>query len=191
MVLGLLPLVLGILQVAHLLVAHDVLTLATFQAAREGSMQGGDLGAMRSSLARGLLPLYVPVARDGRVSQADALKGYALARGEVTTLDRLTIARPTRSALRGLTLRRGGAEVVPNEAFESRSAALQVANVITLEATHCQRLVVPFVGPALASALALLELGGRDAACYAAGRVPLKARATLLMQSDLKLENLP
>lgn len=191
MVFGLLPLVLGILQVAALLVAHDVLALATFQAARHGSVQGGDLQAMRSMLARGLLPLYVPVARDGQVAQADALKGYALALAEVSALDRLEIIRPTRESLRGLTLQRAGATVLPNEALESRAPALRAANVLTLQATHCQPLVVPVVGPALAELLSLLDGAGRDAACHALGRVPLRARATLLMQSDLKLANLP
>jgi len=191
MVFGIVPMVLGILQVTALLVAHDVLTLATFQAGRQGAMQGGDLALMRAALARGLLPLYVPVARDGRVAQADALRGFALALGEVTSLDRVTIIRPARAALRGLTLRRAGVEVVPNEALESRSPSLQAANALTLEVTHCQRLVVPVVGPALATTLAVLEAGGRDAACYALGRVPLRARATLVMQSDLKVANLP
>jgi hypothetical protein len=191
MVFGVLPLVLGILQIAALLVAHDVLTLATFQAARQGTMQGADLAAMRSTLARGLLPLYVPVARDGQVSQTDALKGYGRAYAEVLALDRLAIVQPTRDSVRGLTVRRAGAEVLPNEALESRPKALRTANLLTLEVAHCQPLVVPVVGPALAEGLALLAGGGRDAACYALGRIPLKARASLVMQSDLKLANLP
>jgi hypothetical protein len=191
MIFGVLPMVLGILQVAALLVAHDVLSLATFQAARQGAMQGGDASAMRSALARGLLPLYVPVARDGQVSQAAALKGYGVALAEVTALDRLTVVAPTRASVRGLTIRRGGVEVVPNEALESRPPALQAANLLTLEVAHCQPLVVPLVGTALAQGLLLLGPGTTDAACLAIGRIPLKARATLVMQSDLKAANLP
>jgi hypothetical protein len=191
MTFGVLPMVLGILQVTALLVAHDVLSLATFQAARQGAMQGGDASAMRSALARSLLPLYVPVARNGQVSQAAALKGYGLALGEVSTLDRLTIVAPTRESVRGLTIRRGGGEVVPNEALESRPPALQAANLLTLEVAHCQPLVVPVVGAALAQGLLLLNGDTADAACLAIGRIPLKARATVVMQSDLKAANLP
>ena len=191
MTFGVLPVVLGILQVAALLVAHDVLSLATFQAARQGAMQGGDAAAMRSMLARGLLPLYVPVARNGLVTQAAALKGYGVAFAEVTALDRLAIVAPARSSLRGLTIRRAGVEIVPNEALESRSPALQLANLLTLEVTHCQPLVVPVVGPALAQGLLLLNVGTKDAACLAIGRIPLRARATVVMQSDLRVANLP
>jgi hypothetical protein len=191
MTFGVLPMVLGILQVAALLVAHDVLSLATFQAARQGAMQGGDPHAMRAALARGLLPLYVPVARDGQVAQAAALKGYGVALGEVTALDRLTIIAPTRDSLRGLTIRRGGVEVVPNEALESRTPALRAANVLTLEVAHCQPLVVPVVGEAIARGLLLLNAASADAACLAMGRIPVKARATAVMQSDLKAGNLP
>ena len=191
MTFGVLPMVLGILQVAALLVAHDVLSLATFQAARQGAMQGGDATAMRSTLARGLLPLYVPVARDGLVTQAAALKGYAAALADVTALDRLAVISPTRASVRGLTIRRGGFEVVPNEALETRPPALQAANLLTLEVTHCQALVVPVVGPALAQGLLLLNAGTTDLACLAIGRLPLRARATVVMQSDLKVANMP
>jgi hypothetical protein len=191
MTFGVLPMVLGLLQVTALLVAHDVLSLATFQAARQGAMQGADVGAMRTALARGLLPLYVPVARDGLVSQAAALKGYGVAQAEVAALDRLAVIAPTRDSVRGLTIRRAGVEVVPNEALESRPPPLRAANLLTLEVTHCQPLVVPVVGAALAQGLLLLNAATADASCLAIGRIPLKARATMVMQSDLKTGNLP
>jgi len=114
-----------------------------------------------------------------------------VALGEVTTLDRLTVVAPTRAAVRGVTIRRGGVEVVPNEALESRPPVLQAANLLTLEVAHCQPLVVPVVGAALAQGLLLLNAGTTDAACLAIGRIPLKARATVVMQSDLKAANLP
>ena len=101
------------------------------------------------------------------------------------------IVSPSRDAVRGLTIRRAGVEVVPNEALESRAPALQAANLMTLEVTHCQPLVVPVVGPALAQLLLVLEAGGADAPCLALGRAPLRARATLVMQTDLKVANLP
>ena len=192
-ILGLLPLVLGILQVSALLVAHDLLSLATFQAARAGSLRGADPGAMQAALARGLLPLYVPVARDGRVPAAQALAGYGRALLEVRTLDALDVLEPTRSGLRGLLEARGARQVLPNSAIESRPPASQAASVLTVSATHCQPLVVPLVGPALSELLLLTSSPGTgaEARCRAAGRVPLRARASLVLQSDLPVENLP
>jgi hypothetical protein len=191
--LGLLPLVLGILQVTALLVAHDLLALATFQAARAGSLLGADPQAMQAVLARGLLPLYVPVARAGRVPATQALVGYGQALAEVRALDELRVIEPTRSAVRGLLESRGARQVLPNAAIESRPPSLQAASVLTVSVMHCQPLVVPLVGPAL-SGLLLLTSGagtGAEARCRAAGRAPLRARASLVMQTDLPLENLP
>jgi len=192
-ILGLLPLVLGILQVAALLVAHDLLSLAAFQATRAGSLRGADPAVMQAALARGLLPLYVPVARDGRVPAAQALAGYGRALLEVRTLDALEVLEPTRAGVRGLLEARGSRQVLPNAAIESRSPALQAASVLTVSVMHCQPLVVPLVGPAL-SELILLTSGlgtGAEARCRAAGRLPMRARASLVMQSDLPLANLP
>jgi hypothetical protein len=192
-ILGLLPLVLAILQITALLVAHDVLSLATFQAAREGTMRGADGPAMQSALARGLLPLYVPVSRAGQVPPAQAIAGYARALLEVRTLDELAIIEPTRDRVRGLLERHGTRQLLPNAAIESRSPALQAASVLTIATMHCQPLVVPLVGPALAQLLVLTAgVGtGAEARCRATGRLPLRARASLVMQSDLPLENLP
>jgi hypothetical protein len=190
--LGLLPLVLGILQVTALLVAHDVLALATFQATRTGTLRGADPQAMRATLARGLLPLYVPVARDGRVNAARALAGYGQALAEVIALDELTVIEPTRSSTHGLLESRGARQVLPNSAIEWRSAASQAASVLTVSVMHCQPLVVPLVGPALAGLLELTSGAGTsaEARCRAAGRVPLRTRASLVMQTDLPWENL-
>jgi len=191
--LGLLPLVLGILQVTALLVAHDLLSLAAFQATRAGTLRGADPQVMWATLARGLLPLYVPVSRDGRVPAAQALAGYGQALAEVIALDELTVIEPTRSSTRGLLESRGARQVLPNAAIEWRSAASQAASVLTVSVMHCQPLVVPLAGPALAGLLALTSGtgSGAEARCRAAGRVPLRARASLVMQTDLPWENLP
>lgn len=196
-ILGLLPLVLGILQVAALLVAHDLLSLATFQATRAGTLAGADPAAMQAALARGLLPLYVPVAHGGQVPATQALAGYGRALAEVHALDSVDVLEPTRAGVGGLLEARGTRQVLPNSAIESRSPAVQAASVLTVSVMHCQPLVVPLVGPALSELLILSsglgpgEVEGAEARCRAAGRVPLRARASLVMQSDLPVGNLP
>lgn len=191
LILGALPIVLGILQVAALLVARNTVNLATFMAARQGAVSGADQGAMRRELARGLVPLYVRAARDGLVPVADVVEAYGAALVDVVALDSLIVHNPTRAALDRFGESRGGRRVIPNDAIEFRPLALQNANVLTISVVHCQPLVVPVVGPALASALAYLNSDPRQQRCIASGRAPILARASLVMQSDVQGDALP
>jgi len=186
LILGVLPLVLGILQVAMLLTAHNTLNLATFMAARQGAVAGAEPGAMSRELARGLVPLYVPARRGGVVPGAVLAAAYAAALADVTGLDSLVVHNPSRSALQRYGLSRQGRRVIPNDYIEYRSPAVRDANVLTISVVHCQPLVVPRVGPALAAALRLLDGDSRDGACLAAGRAPIMARASVVMQSDVQ-----
>ena len=190
LVLGVLPLVLGILQVAQLLVAANVVNLATFLAARQGTVHGADPVSMRRELARGLVPLYVRAARDGVASGDSVASAYAVALLDVTTLDSLQVENPSRAALDRYGEVRAGARVIPNDAIEFRSRALQDANVLTIAVVHCQPLAVPLAGPALAAALVWLDTAPQHHRCIGAGRAPLFARASLVMQSDVRAEAL-
>ena len=188
--LGVLPLVLGILQVAALLVARNNLNLAAFMAAREGTVSGADPAAMRRELARSLVPLYVRVARDGNVPSTDVAVAYAAALADVTALDGLAVLAPTRAALDRVGFSRRGRRVIPNDSIQFRSPEVQAANVLTIEVTHCQPLVVPLAGPALAAVLAALDSDPRHRRCLAVGRAPIAARASMVMQSDVHADGL-
>ena len=188
--LGVLPMVLAILQVAALLVARNTVDLATFMAARQGAMAGAEPGAMSRELARGLVPLYVRATRGG-VTPADAVAvAYAAALAEVAVFDSLVIDHPTRQALAQLGELRNGRRVIPNDYIEFRPLAVQDANVLTISVVHCQPLVVPLVGPSLAAALSLLNGDPRQSRCLAAGRAPIVAHASLVMQSDVQAAGL-
>ncbi|MDE2250265.1 MAG: pilus assembly protein [Gammaproteobacteria bacterium] len=188
--LGVLPLVLGILQVAALLVAKNELNLAAYMAARQGAVSGADPDAMRRELARSMVAMYVRVARAGAVPAADVAVAYAAAMADVTALDTLAVLSPTRAVLDRVGINRGGRRVIPNDSIEFRAAAVQAANVLTIEVTHCQPLVVPLAGPALALALAVLDADPRHRRCVAFGRAPIAARASLVMQSDVHADAL-
>jgi hypothetical protein len=190
LVLGVLPIVLGILQVAALLVARNTVALATFMAARQGAVSGAQPEAMQRELARGLVPLYVRTARDGPAPADAVLAAYGAALAEAMALDSLVIHNPTRAAFDQWSERRGGRRVIPNDSIEFRPPALQEANVLAISVVHCQPLAVPIVGPALASALELLDTDPRHRRCIAAGRAPILARASLVMQSDVRGDGL-
>jgi hypothetical protein len=190
MVLGVLPLVLGILQMAALLVAKNELNLATFMAARQGAVSGAEPVAVRRELARALVPLYARAGRGGAAVSTDVALAYGAALADVTALDSVEVLNPTRAALETVGVMRGGRRVIPNDSIEYRSPAVQAANVLTIEVTHCQALVVPLAGPALGTALALLDADPRHRRCLATGRAPIVARASLVMQSDVRADGL-
>ena len=185
-ILGVLPMVLGILQMAALLVGKNELNLATFLAAREGTVTGVDPGAMRRVLARSLVPQYVRAGRNGVAAPSDVAVAYASALADVTALDSILVLNPTRSDLNHYGVMRGGQRVIPNDSIESRPRAVQDANVLTIEVIHCQSLVVPMVGSALAAALLVLGGDAQHQRCLAAGRAPIAARASIVMQSDVR-----
>ncbi len=190
LVLAVLPMVLGIVQVAALLVAKNTLNLATFLAARQGAVRGADPGAMQRELARALVPLYVRASRNG-VVQADAVAvAYGAALADVESLDAFVVLNPTRAELDRFGLVRGGRRVIPNDSIEFRPPAVQAANVLTIQVTHCQPLVVPLAGPAVAAAMAWLDSDPRHQRCLEAGRAPIVARASLVMQSDVHADAL-
>lgn len=190
LILGVLPLVLGILQVATLMAARNTVILATFMAARQGAVAGAEPGAMSRELARGLVPLYVPARRGGVTSAGVVARAYAAALADVARLDSLVVHSPTRSALEHYGILRQGRRVIPNDYIEHRSPAVKDANVLTISVVHCQPLVVPLVGPSLAAALRLLANDPRQSACLGAGRAPIMARASVVMQSDVQGEAL-
>ncbi|MBS0388779.1 MAG: hypothetical protein JSR15_09890 [Proteobacteria bacterium] len=185
LLLGVMPMVLGILQIAALLVAKNELNLATFLAAREGAVTGAEPGAMNRTLARALTPLYARASRNGVTPPADVAAAYASAFTDVTLFDSLLVLNPTRGDLDRYGTTRGGQRVIPNDSIEFRPSAVQGANVLTIEVTHCQPMVVPLAGPALVAALLAFDGESRHQRCLVAGRAPIVARASIVMQSDV------
>jgi len=185
LILGVLPIVMSILQTAALLVAKNELNLATFLAAREGAVAGAEPATMKRSLARALVPLYVRAERSGVASPAAVALAYGNALADVTALDSLRVLNPTRKDMGRVGVMRAGERVIPNDSIEFRPRALQDANVLTIEVTHCQSVVVPLAGPALVAALRLLDSDPRHQRCLLAGRAPIAARASIVMQSDV------
>ena len=203
-VLVMLPLVLGTLELGQLAVARLALNYASFEAGRAGALTGGDRGAMREALARGMLPVlatfdHAAVARQGAAdadpSSAIVARGLTRARLEMSRPDLVqwVVENPPQESFEDFAVLRDGVEVIPNEDLDrsdvpgpASGQTLADANVLAIRVRYCRELFMPFVGQWLAEAL---DHEGRslfDRGCLARRRVPIEARAVLQMHSPLR-----
>ena len=196
-ILALLPLLLGLLQGALLLIASHTLGYATFQAARSGAMAGADPQVMRRALAVGLLPLHAATfeAITPTNAAAVALSAYASSVANTTAFAQLKILSPSQAAFEDFALADGaGSVAIRSDGLAHRSLdpgsrsglSIQQANLLHIRVTYCHPLLVPLVDGLLLSLLRQFTTDLHSQACYAAGRVPLQADAILNMQSDAR-----
>lgn len=195
--LGLLPLCLGTLQIALLMVENHHLDHAAFVAARHGAVSKGDLGEVRRAYARAASTVHAgsatPIGRENVLERVAT--AYALATADIALNARVRLLSPSAEAQSDFAIRRGTEQVIPNDALEYRSAApggrsglsLQQANVLRVEFTYCRPLVVPFAGQLLVGALRWIDRDPWHQRCYAAGRVPLRSEGVAPMQSDFRV----
>lgn len=194
---ALLPLCLGMLQVALLLAENHHVDHAAFLAARQAAMQHGDIGVARRALAQAGALLFVdsdtPV--DGSNALGRVVMAQALAMADVALFARLRVLQPGADAQADFAIMRDGSRVIPNDGLEYRSAApgqrsgisLQQANVLRLEVAWCRPLIVPFARQLLLGVLRLADADPWRQYCYAAGRVPILSVGTSPMQSDFRV----
>lgn len=194
--LCLLPLLLGLVQMALLLSASQVLHYATFQAARAGAVGGGDLAIMRQALAVGLLPLHVDASQSPAQSvDVSALSQAALRAGtDVLLYTRLTVLAPDRAVFDdfatpgpdGPVLRNDSLALRPVTPGERSGLSIQQASVLSIRVDWCAPLVVPLVDRLLVGLLRTMDPDLHSQRCYAALRLPLSAGAAINLQSDLR-----
>jgi hypothetical protein len=194
--LALLPLCLGILQTALLLIDNHHVDNAAFMAAREGAVRHGDVGAMRSEFARALTPLLVgaqPVDRGNATEKV--LAAYADAQREVAAFGRIEVISPNAEAQQDFGQTRDKQRVIPNDALTYRSASpgersgisLQEANILRVKFTYCRPVIVPFIRQLMVGFLQHMDADPWNGRCYAQGRVPIASTGTAPMQSDFLL----
>lgn len=194
--LCLLPLLLGLVQLALLLSSSQLLHYATFQAARAGAVAGGNPTVMRRALAVGLLPLHVDATLPPtRSVDVPALTQAALRSGaEVLLFARLTVLSPDRAAFDDFATPGPDGPVLRNDSLSLRPATLgarsglsiQQASVLRIRVDWCAPLVVPLVDRLLVTLLRALDTDLHSQRCYAALRLPLSAGAAVNLQSDLR-----
>lgn len=197
--LALLPLCLGMLQLALLVTENHHLDFAAFQAARQAAMEQGQPGAARRALAQAASVLFVDASGEvdaeniaGRVASA-----YALALADQARFARLRILTPDAEAQEDFAVVRAGQRVIPNDGLQYRNStpgrrsglSIQQASILRLEVSWCRPLIVPFARQLLLEALRAIDADPWHQYCYSEGRVPMRSESATPMQSDFRVSS--
>jgi hypothetical protein len=193
-IFALLPILLGTLQICLLLVANHHVDFASFAAARQGAVSNGDVRAMQSGFVQSIVPLFIasdaPIDRDN--VSARVMGAYPRAAADVTLFARFRTLSPGDAAQREFAISRNQRRVIPNDALAYRGSgaerdggySLHDANLLKVEVTYCQPLIVPFARQLLIATLRSIDQDLWHQYCYASGRVPLRSVGVTPMQSD-------
>jgi RHS repeat-associated protein len=186
---AMLALGLGVVQSLHFYQAKTVLNYATFEAARKGATTHAQLKPMLDELGMRMAPVFGGDGSPEKLQQA-------IQQGRQETADktitRLAVLSPSAAAFNDFARHNPetGKLEIPNHHLRYREhkklgaesgVNIQDANLLTIEATYGYKLAVPFIGPLLSTALSRLDPGNRS--FYAQGRIPMRASATVRMQS--------
>ncbi|MDR2216573.1 MAG: hypothetical protein LBE59_12150 [Nevskiaceae bacterium] len=214
--LAMFPMLLGMLQVALLLIANHQVDLAAMMAARAGATEGGSTTAIRVAFANALTPMFLHSAQRGNANAlaSQLIEARARALGEVMIFGQIRLLSPSQEARRTWAIERDGQQVIPNDSLpmrlrvsggasrsdgdrdrdrdtdtdtDARSTLLE-ANTLEVEATWCHPLIVPLAGPLLIAATRWLDDEPLHQLCYAADRLPIRSRGIAPMQSDFIVE---
>lgn len=182
----------AVLQFSLVFTAKSTLDQAVFRGVRAATLNHGSLGALRSAAAEALAALY-PNAQAGAAGYAQALARATVAVNLPTQL-RLVVRNPTAAAIQAwqgpwndqgqIVHEIPQAHLIDTSRAIQGGETLQAANLLSVQATWCEPLVVPFINTVIAHLMAPLS-SGWDAACYAQGGMPIIAQSTQLMQSTL------
>lgn len=196
---ALLPLCLGMLQLALLVAENHHVDHATFQAARRASMASGDLEAARRAFAQAASVLFVDAGTELNADNAVARVAGAYARAllDQGRFSRFQILSPAPEAQADFAVRRDRWRVIPSDGLEYRSSApgprsgvsIQQANVLRLQVRWCRPLIVPLIRELMIGTLRLLDRDPWHQYCYSEGRVPIRSEGTSLMQSDFRVSS--
>ncbi len=190
---ALLPLILGVFQIALLLSGFHVLHLAAAGAARAGAVGHAQLDAMRSALGEGLMPLLVDLTEIGDSPPAGLLaEGRLRGTAEVARFARIERLAPNGDDFADHARVWQGRTGIPNDALEFRDSSpgarsgrsVQASNHLRIRVRYCHALVVPLVDALLLGLLRRLDTDAEAQICYLQDRIPLRVTTTFPMQSE-------
>jgi hypothetical protein len=196
---ALLPLCLGMLQLALLLAENHHVDHAAFQAVRRAAMEQGDLQSARRAFAQAATTLFIDSSEelDDGNALARVATAYAAALTDQLRYARFSISNPGPEAQQDFAVRRGDFRVIPNDGLQYRSAApgprsgqsIQQANVLRMQVSWCRPLIVPFARQLLLGLLTVIDRDPWHQYCYSEGRVPIRSESASPMQSDFRVSS--
>lgn len=185
----------GIIQMGLVYHARNILDYATFEAARSGAVTQASNQEMKKELAYRLGPIF---SGDGSSDGVRSAVGRAVAAVNNPLRTQLRIINPTAAAFYDFGVRdpETGETVLPNAHLQHRSTSvgatsgvtIQDANLLKIEVTHGYELKFPWFDMSLPGVdFVLKELmvlaDPSNASFYLQGQIPLRAVATVRMQS--------
>lgn len=192
---------LGILQAILFYRVKATLDYAALQAARSGATHFAEMSALKSGLARGLMPLY---AHNAGATAADKAYLSAVAAANNPLVSEIQIISPTRAAFADWKQREfDGVQAIPNDnlAFRGNSVGtrsgltVQDANVLKIRVVYGYTMIVPVIDKLIIAIFRETAYGGLDArqiAMLEDGRLPIEATAQVRMQTPIRdAGNLP
>jgi hypothetical protein len=201
-------LLLGIIQLALMMVAKQVLNQATLLAARAGAVQNAQKDPMQQALNRALLPFYQNTFDTNAYSR---LTNAALAEVLSPPVLNIEILNPSQAVFNdfGLTDNNNNT-YIPNDSLEYRDHSyagpqsgltIQDANALKIRVTYGYQLKVPLMQSVFKSVMCGFDTGvdafGRGstttsadcATYYNQGLVPIVSYATVQMHSNAMPSN--
>lgn len=196
---ALLPLCLGMLQLALLMAENHHVDHAAFHAARRASMAHGDIETARRAFAQAASVLFVDAGTEVDAGNAATrvAGAYAAAFADQLRFGRFRILNPSPEAQADFAIRRKDWRVIPNDGLEYRPGApgsrsgisIQQANVLRLQVSWCRPLIVPLIRDLLIATLRRLDQDPWHQYCYGEGRIPIRSEGTSQMQSDFRVSS--
>jgi len=165
-----LVLIMMLLQWTSVYKEKITLNAATFDAARAGALNNGDMAKMEDALAQGMMPLFM----EDEIGAIEIGKAYAKAKLAVTAGASITILNPTPNVFEKHKVRRRYGRStyineIPNDNLMYRKPVekhindnvymnVQDANLLKIEVQWCKRLEVPIANWAIGKILTLTDV---------------------------------
>jgi len=185
---------LGLLQTGLIYHAKNIVTYATFEAARKGSVSHADTTPMLNELGLRIAPLF---GGDGSPEKAMAAIALGTLEANDPRYTSIEVLNPTSSAFDdfGVTTADGVVEI-PNDSLRYRArtvgtasgVSIQDANLLKIKVTYAHRLKVPLLDRVIPAVMSRFD--PENIRYYQLGRIPVTAFATLRMQSPARIASI-
>jgi len=149
-------LILGAIQFGFIYQTKATLNYATFEATRNGALNGGSMSSIVEGLTSGMMPLFAHSSSTGGARNLDLLKNaWKLADAQMTDrkLTVITIVNPNSATLNAYAGQSESGNEIPNDNLMYRptsipggtSMNIQDANLLKVRVTYCYKMAVPIL----------------------------------------------